>query len=266
VARSGYAIDCQTTRPVYIENLCLKGIGDKARTIRGIRLGQSGKPGPNGSRLRDVVVMNFAVGVEINDSYYGRYDCLSIYGCTTGLLMGNNQTLCTQLNISTCGIGVHLFGGQVNLFHGGAIQGCSETGFLIEKGEEHLIEGFYFENKNAKLALDVRSDINRIVWNHFGTKGDAVRISGNGNVVFSASKAIQAIEISGLDTTFLGPISAVLSDKGSRTVLLPPMGNFPSPPTRGPVTFPGGSLQELAGQLIWQPTAKSGKSTTLAKP
>jgi hypothetical protein len=217
-ARAGYAIDHVVAYPIRLEGFVLKGIGDDSRTTRGIRigkfLGQSCR-----SRVREVLVMNFAVGLEANGNYDSDYHCLGLTGCDRGAWIESNQCVYTSTDVKACRIGVYLDGGQVNVFLGGAVQGTTGTGVLIApNSQENVLQGIYFENKDAEVAIDARGESTNILACHYSTPKDHVRISGDWSRITPA-KYGATLTITGRGVQVLGVWGGQLEDRGRGTVV-----------------------------------------------
>lgn len=177
-ATEGVAIDATNGR-LHLHDLAIVGANGETT---GVKCGIVDNPQRVLLRWSNVQFGNFAVGMAIDNIYEATYDALNFRGCGVGAhLKGANVSVLTGCSVSVAEVGIHLDGSANVLMQGGAIQGVTDTGLLIEASEECTVRNVYFENKDAQYAICTAgiSDRLRLENNHTGTANDKVLIGSN---------------------------------------------------------------------------------------
>lgn len=182
---SGAFIDCTATvlTRLCITDLAIVGVGNSSRTTVGIQVGPTGST-IFFSTIESVRVANFKVGIEWNFVENGTMHDVWVFGCETGISLGvnTNANTFTNVSVSQAATGVLLDGANSNVFVGGAIQGVSGTGIILQgSADNNSFIGVYFENSTATWAInDLVGDGLHISSCTFSTDHDNVNIASNG--------------------------------------------------------------------------------------
>lgn len=198
-----------------IEALGVVGPGSGTSTGLGMPVGTAR------NNLRNVMVANFSIGINI-ECLQNQFICLSTRGCSTGVSIGNGANTNTFIGIDvvSCVIGIKNVSSTGNVFNGGAIQGCSDTGIqhLGTGSAANIYSGVYLENSTATYAIDLQGgDYNRFDSLH--ATGGTVRVNTSQNWI-TGPQSIPALTLSGSRNFVMGHISNGVTDNGANNVII----------------------------------------------
>lgn len=185
-ATEGIAIEATNGR-LHLKDLAI--VGANGQTT-GVKCGIDTNPQRVLLRWSNVQFGNFAVGAALDNMYEGHYSDLAFRGCGIGFHLNLcNASVLTGCSVSVAEIGIHLESSSTVTVTGGAIQGVTDTGLLVEDSEECTVQGVYFENKDAQYAINTSgvSDNLTLLNNHastfsnpgVGAQGDRIRVGSN---------------------------------------------------------------------------------------
>lgn len=197
-ATSGAFIDTSSVSAitVHLERIALVGVGDATRTTIGVKTGTVANSSYQ-PRWNDVVIVNFAVGMQAKFMFHGMFSGIEFRGCEQAIDWAENcnQNTMTQLLVTTCGAAatniVQLDNCEVNTFIGVTFQtNWAGTVFKLQNtSEENTIANLYSENSSGiDYAIDIASgcDANMILNFHLSgyqvPNNDKLRCASSGNV------------------------------------------------------------------------------------
>lgn len=191
-ATTGNAVDCQ---PAYAKKPTFRDlgiVGPGTGTSTGLYLSQALHV-----RLFDVLIMNFSIGFRTNNSLFGQYSNLAVYGCETGMYMSNasnqNVFVNTDLQLNKTNA-LRMESCNVNSFFGGVTEVNNGTPIYLDSLTSHIaFYNWYFEDikggtwpNPVDYAFNIQGDTNCFQNCHWPASGpDPMTglIRGNGNQV-----------------------------------------------------------------------------------
>lgn len=222
-ATDGVAIDATNGR-LHLHDLAI--VGANGQTV-GVQCGVVTNPERVLLRWSNVQFGNFAVGAALDNIYESLYQALNFRGCIKGFhLKGCNVSTLVGCSVSVAEVGIHLQGSSTVTVQGGAIQGVTDTGLLVDASEECTVQGVYFENKDARYAINTAgiSDRLTLLTNHASTPGDVIRMgSHHGYIVHgkygSQNGASNLVLDGNYNTVYLSYNHATVTDNGAGNVI-----------------------------------------------
>jgi hypothetical protein len=192
----------------------------------GTSTGLSMPAGPARNNLRNVMLGNFSIGLNMA-CLQNQIVSLSIRGCSVGLTFGSGANANTFIgtDVVACVIGIQngtggSTGATGNVFHGGAIQGCSDIA-IHHNGTgaaANIYTGVYLENSGSNFSIKIDAGgYNRFDSLH--ATGGPTSISTSQNFI-TGPQSIPAITVTGSRNFFLGQFGNGITNSGSDNVIL----------------------------------------------
>lgn len=259
--------------PYFVRDLMILGPGSGVSS--GIAMGKPGSFGTPASHLENILIADFAVGLQLNNTEDSGFYDLRTRGCSNGIVastLPSNQNNFYNLECNTDTQCVNWqSSGDTNNFFGGLVQNATLAGFIFGAGiQNSSIIGFHFENTsmtNDGIQINGSSangTSNVITGNRFADAASSTDIHLTGsqaifNTVSSnfASKGItedggagKNIFINNRGGTFaLAGTSIHLNNSGDQTTFTPFFSMSSTPVANCPGITGGGGACNKEGAL-----------------